>query len=110
MTIKGAMIKSIRFQIRGTVQGVGFRPWIYRLAQQYHLNGFICNTSQGISMEIEGHLHEVENFIQQIQKDPPSNCVITQFQLTDIMPKGFREFKILSSQDDHQHDALVLPD
>jgi len=89
---------------------VGFRPWIYRLAQQLELKGFVRNTSQGVSIEIEGPVGQVENFVQLIRAEPPANCVITQCLLSDIPHKGFNQFQILSSQDENQHEALVLPD
>jgi len=104
------MTKSLHFQIRGTVQGVGFRPWIYRLANQLNLKGFVQNTSQGVAMEIEGPASKVENFVQQVRTNPPAHCVMTQCLITDILPKSFHQFQILSSQDENQHEALVLPD
>ena len=104
------MTKSLHFQIRGTVQGVGFRPWIYRLARQLDLKGFVRNTSQGVCMEIEGPANRVENFVQQVRTNPPAHCVMTQCLITDILPQSFHQFQILSSQDKNQHEALVLPD
>ena len=104
------MIKALRFQIRGTVQGVGFRPWIYRLAHQLDLKGFVRNTSQGALIEIEGPQAGVDDFSRRIHTQLPVHCVMTQCLLTDILPQGFDQFKILSSQDDNQHDAVVLPD
>lgn len=104
------MIKSIRCIIRGTVQGVGFRPWIYRLARQHHLNGFVRNTAQGACIEIEGRQRDLENFLHLIRTPAPAHCVITQCLVTDILPQGFHQFQILSSLDYNQHEALVLPD
>lgn len=104
------MIKSLSFQIRGTVQGVGFRPWVYGLAHQLHIKGFVRNTSQGVAMEIEGQENEVANFVRTVRTQPPAHCVITQCLQTDILPKGYEQFRIISSQDDHQHEAMVLPD
>ncbi len=57
-------MRSLRFQIRGTVQGVGFRPWVYRLAHQLDLKGFVRNTSQGVCIEIEGPKTKVDDFVQ----------------------------------------------
>ena len=104
------MIKSLRFQIRGTVQGVGFRPWIFRLAHQLHLTGFVRNTSQGALIEIEGTETQVEKFVHLIHTQPPALCRFTECLLTDIAPQGFDQFRILSSLDENQHEALVLPD
>ena len=104
------MTKSLRFQIRGTVQGVGFRPWIYRLANQLNLKGFVLNTSQGASIEIEGLDTQVERFIYKIKTELPIHCVMTKCLLTDIPPKGFVQFKILPSLEGERHEAFVLPD
>ncbi len=104
------MIKSLRLQIRGTVQGVGFRPWIYRLANQLQLNGFVRNSAQGAFIEIEGPESQVENFVHLIRTDAPAHCVITQCLISDIPSIGFQQFQILPSQDEDQHEALVLPD
>ncbi len=103
-------MKSLRMDMRGTVQGVGFRPWVYRLAHRLELKGFVQNTSSGSCIEIEGEEKSVEDFIKAIQTQPPVHCVITQCHLTDIKPQGFDQFQILSSHDDHRHGALVLPD
>ncbi|MDE2009645.1 MAG: carbamoyltransferase HypF [Candidatus Omnitrophica bacterium] len=104
------MKKSMSLEVRGTVQGVGFRPWIWRLANQYHLKGFVRNTSQGAFIEIEGAKEEVETFIHKIRSEPPENCVITQCLQSDVLPKGFRQFQILASEDNKAREALVLPD
>jgi hydrogenase maturation protein HypF len=103
-------MKSLRFQIRGTVQGVGFRPWVYRLAHDLELKGFVRNTSQGVCVEIEGPKTKVDDFAYLLKTRPPAHCNITQCQESDIALHGYNEFEILSSQEDNQHDALVLPD
>ncbi|MBF0503682.1 MAG: carbamoyltransferase HypF [Candidatus Omnitrophica bacterium] len=104
------MIRSIRCLVRGTVQGVGFRPWIYRLAAQFNLKGFVRNTSDGACIEIEGASKDVEDFLQKVHGEPPLHCAISQCLLTDIQPQGFHQFQILSSLDRNQHEALILPD
>jgi len=103
-------MKSLRFQIRGTVQGVGFRPWVYRIAHEMELKGFVRNTSHGVCVEIEGPKTKVDNFAYLLKTRPPAHCNFTQFQETDIALHGYHEFEILDSQGDDQHDALVLPD
>ncbi|MBF0570668.1 MAG: carbamoyltransferase HypF [Candidatus Omnitrophica bacterium] len=103
-------MKSLRMDMRGTVQGVGFRPWVYRLARQLELKGFVQNTSQGARVEVEGQEKGIEDFIKTIRTQPPVHCVITQLSFTDIKHQGFGQFQILSSLDDHRHEAFVLPD
>ncbi|MDE2027606.1 MAG: carbamoyltransferase HypF [Candidatus Omnitrophica bacterium] len=104
------MKKSLSLRIRGTVQGVGFRPWIYRLANQLHLKGFVRNTSQGAAIQVEGSKEEVDKFVHKIRTEPPKNCVITQCQQNDCLPQGFQQFQILASQRTEANEALVLPD
>ena len=104
------MRKSLSFQIRGTVQGVGFRPWVFRLAHQFHLNGFVRNTAQGVYMEIEGPENDVAGFVHQIRTEPPVNCVMTECIQMEMVNKGFDQFQIRSSKDEAHHSAIVLPD
>jgi len=104
------MIKSKSFLIQGTVQGVGFRPWVYRLAQELHLKGFVRNTAQGVSLEVEGADNDLAHFINKINTDLPSHCVVTSCQQSDVLPQGFKQFEILPSLNGNKQEALVLPD
>jgi hydrogenase maturation protein HypF len=51
-----------QIEVRGIVQGVGFRPFVYRLAYRFHLHGHVRNTGDGVLMEVEGALQTVEEF------------------------------------------------
>jgi len=104
------MIKAKKCLIRGTVQGVGFRPWVYRLALQYHLKGFVRNTSHGATIEIEGEDRDLQDFVRLIRSEPPAHCHFTKCHFTNIACQGFDQFLILPSLDENQHDALILPD
>ena len=61
-----------RLQVTGVVQGVGFRPFIYRLARRHHLAGWVCNTSQCVEIEIEGPPASVATFIGELQQEAPA--------------------------------------
>ena len=63
------MHNRIRIQITGTVQGVGFRPFIYNLANKYNLKGFCLNDSRGVLIEVQGEL--IDRFIEEIKTSPP---------------------------------------
>ena len=60
-----------RISAKGVVQGVGFRPFIYGLAKKYRLNGWVCNTSEDVKIEVEGDSVSLDFFISAIEKEAP---------------------------------------
>ncbi len=92
------MRKRTRITVIGRVQGVGFRPTVYRYAVELGLVGFVKNTPAGVVTEIEGNEAAVSSFIEQLRKHPPPQARIDQFLVED-MPTGHDgEFRILPSQ------------
>jgi len=65
-----------RILIRGIVQGVGFRPFIYNLANTHSLKGWVLNSTEGVSIEVEGESENLRKFIQQIHEKAPPLAVI----------------------------------
>ncbi len=86
-----------QIEVRGTVQGVGFRPFVYRLARLLSLNGFVRNTPEGVFIEIEGTAERVEAFRARLLSEAPPMARITKIDCTAIPPKGESGFTILSS-------------
>ncbi len=70
-------IRRVRFIVEGTVQGVGFRPFVYLLAQLYELNGFVRNDGQGVIIEVEGPYHIIQTFRSKLVNDLPELATIT---------------------------------
>jgi len=60
-----------KLNITGIVQGVGFRPFIYQLADRYQLNGFILNNTAGVSVEIEGKENAIDAFVKALELELP---------------------------------------
>ncbi len=58
----------VKVVVSGVVQGVGFRPFIYRLAHKHRLAGYVTNTSRGVEIEVEGKEEDIDAFIKAIQK------------------------------------------
>lgn len=58
-------------QVRGVVQGVGFRPFVYKLARTLDLTGYVFNSSSGVTIEIEGGEREINEFLTTLRADPP---------------------------------------
>ncbi len=104
------MIQKVKIIIRGVVQGVGFRPFIYRLAKELGIKGWIINSSQGVFIEAEQTKVTLEKFIQKINKDRPKNSFIQSFEHTWLDAEGFTNFEIRESLEAGSKTALVLPD
>jgi len=96
--------------IRGIVQGVGFRPFVYNLAQSLALSGYILNSSSGVTIEIEGEDSAVEQFLHTLRNSPPPLAQITDIALTGIPVQGELCFAIRDSQTDYCEFVLVSPD
>ena len=65
------MIQRMQIQIQGTVQGVGFRPFVYNLAIQHALTGHVSNNTRGVQIEVEGEATAMERFLYALQGQPP---------------------------------------
>ena len=96
--------------MRGVVQGVGFRPFVYRLAHHYHLNGRVRNTSGSVDIEVEGAGKAVRNFINDLQTKAPPVARIENIKATFHSPRGFTEFQIEPSLSREGQYQLVSPD
>jgi len=100
--------------IQGAVQGVGFRPFIYRLAHEHHLVGWIVNSPSGVELEVQGHAHSVEAFLQELPRKAPPLSLIrsTEVKSCPVLPISEIEadFSIRPSTHSGGISALVLPD
>ncbi len=96
--------------IRGVVQGVGFRPFIFTLAERLGLNGFVGNDSNGCFVEIEGPSQAIVAFGQALRDEAPPLSHIEQISQRDLPPTGERGFRILPSQAQTNAATLISPD
>ena len=90
-------IKRIQCDIRGIVQGVGFRPFVYRIANRFGLTGWVCNTSGGVILEAEGKEADLDAFATAIRSEAPPLAVIGVLEKHDIPPAGGDRFVIRES-------------
>ncbi len=97
-------------QVKGIVQGVGFRPFVYALAQSLSLTGHVFNTSAGVTIEIEGEVAAVDHFLRELSANPPYLAELAGVSVREIEPRGDAVFSILTSQDQLGEFALVSPD
>lgn len=102
--------KHFTVKIRGIVQGVGFRPYIYRLAHSLKLNGIVSNTCKGVVIEIEGDEALLTRFINCIKPNCPPLSNITCIQFKEEKIKNYSNFTIQKSKRDKNNITLVSPD
>jgi hydrogenase maturation protein HypF len=96
--------------VRGIVQGVGFRPFVYNLAGRFGLSGFVFNSSSGVTIEIEGGGSEVENFLRILEQDAPQLAEVEQVTVAEMKAEGSVRFCILESREVRGDFALVPAD
>lgn len=97
-------------EIAGIVQGVGFRPFIYRLATDNHLTGFITNTAAGVYIEVEGAPDAVERFLVRLPQEVPPLARITGITVADCPPANETVFRIVPSRAGEERTVLIAPD
>ena len=101
----------LHVSIQGTVQGVGFRPFVYRLALELGLPGWVLNSLQGVTIEVEGDPATLQAFVHGLEHDKPALSTISSLQTTVLDPVGFTDFEIRHSDDrSGAAGALILPD
>jgi len=100
----------LRLAICGAVQGVGFRPFVYRLARELRLAGWVGNTPQGVLVEIEGVTARTEAFRLRVCSEGPPVARVQSLEPTYLDPVGYEGFDIRSSHLSGARTALILPD
>jgi len=104
------MAKRVRVNINGIVQGVGFRPLVYRYAKRGNLAGWVSNTSEGVVIEVEGNSEKVDDFLKSLKSFPPPQAKITRLSTSLIPPQNDKQFEILPSIVHSQVKTQISPD
>ena len=103
-------MQTYHIHIKGLVQGVGFRPHVYRLALRHGVSGWVCNAMDGVHIEFNAKSLAAKAFFQDIINLAPQNAMITHSDMKSIQPKSFSSFQIVESEDDKEPDLLLTPD
>jgi len=103
-------LRRIQIHVRGIVQGVGFRPFIFKLAQELSLHGYVLNSSAGVTIEIEGSEQALESFGCRLRDDAPPLARIESIEVEALPLYGYSNFVIRESVDDPGKLAPVSPD
>jgi len=97
----------LRVAIQGAVQGVGFRPFIYRLATGMGLVGWVNNSSQGVFVEVEGHPEQLHMFLERIEAERPPRSFIQSMQTALLDPIGYVGFEVRQSDEAGAKTTIV---
>lgn len=99
-----------RIHVSGIVQGVGFRPYVYRLAAEHQLAGHITNTAAGVVIEIQGAAEAVDGFLTLLPEQAPPLAHVVGIEIAEITCNGDGEFRILPSEKSETVRTLISPD
>jgi len=107
---KSPTVSLVNISVKGVVQGVGFRPFIYQLATRHNLRGWVCNTSEDVRIEVEGETRDIERFLRGIRKQSPPLSRIENIAVTLGIPGNNEKFEIRHSITEEGKYQLVSPD
>lgn len=96
--------------VRGTVQGVGFRPFVYRLATELDLAGWVRNSPEGVQIELEGNSDKLRQFTDRLTQEKPVLSHIDSLESTRYPPAGYSDFAVKESVHLGEIEAVILPD
>ncbi len=102
-------VSRLRVVIRGAVQGVGFRPFVFRLAQDLGLKGWVENSAAGVFLEVEAAESAIHECLRRLEAEKPAIAFIQSLEASYLDPAGFESFEIRESSGGEK-TALVLPD
>jgi hydrogenase maturation protein HypF len=100
----------LKLAVRGAVQGVGFRPFVFRLAEELKLAGWVNNSPQGVFIEVEGPRPALEKFLLRLESEKPARSFIQSLESSWLDAIGFEKFEIRESETGGGKTALVMPD
>ena len=100
----------LRLAVRGAVQGVGFRPFVHRLAVSLALRGWVRNGPAGVTIEVEGAPAALREFLLGLEHGKPPRAAIQGIESLWLEPAGLGAFAILPSEQDGPRTSIVLPD
>ena len=103
-------MKRLEIRIKGIVQGVGFRPFIYTLANRYSLKGFVLNDNEGVKIEIEGEDFLIEKFLKNLQDEAPPLSKIEKIIIQELPLVNYTDFTIKPSAGKTEKFVLISPD
>jgi hydrogenase maturation protein HypF len=103
-------LRRLQIRLTGRVQGVGFRPYVYRLATELNLTGSVINTGDGVTIDIQGSADQVDRFLESLQSQLPPHAGIVRRDIADLPTIARSVFRIEDSHSSMSASATVIPD
>ena len=103
-------LERLKVTVRGVVQGVGFRPFVYRLASELGLHGWVLNSAQGVFIEVEGDRPSLQNFLVRLEHEKPPLASIHSLETSFLDSIGYEQFQIRHCNHDGPTTVLIMPD
>ena len=110
MTTNYTTIRIVRIRVNGVVQGVGFRPFVYRLATELGAKGWVCNDSEGVNIHVELLDHLIPVFLHKLRSETPSAALISGIKVQDVQSEQHNSFIIRNSQQQDKLTTRISPD
>lgn len=105
------MIEALDIQVKGIVQGVGFRPFVYRLAKKYLVNGWVLNATDGVFIHAEAESKLLDEFVLELSENPPAASRVEEITLKEVPLEDFDSFEIrFSDAGAVEKTTLISPD
>jgi hydrogenase maturation protein HypF len=104
------MTTACLIRVRGVVQGVGFRPFVYRLAQTYNITGWVLNGPDGVQIHAEGTEQELSGFLHDFRHTTPPAAEVSEVEITAADPGEFSDFSIRESERSISPTVRISPD
>lgn len=105
------MIEALDIRVRGIVQGVGFRPFVFRLAKRYLVNGWVLNDLEGVFIHAEAEPQLLDGFVSELHMNPPAAAVVKEVELAEVSLQDCTTFEIRESEEgDAAESTLVSAD
>lgn len=105
------MVEALDIHVKGIVQGVGFRPFVYRLAKRYLIHGWVLNATDGVHIHAEGEEKLLDEFVLELSEHAPAAAQVTEIELREVPLEPFDDFEIRFSEDEPgEESTFVSPD
>ncbi|XOB63448.1 carbamoyltransferase HypF [Campylobacterota bacterium DY0563] len=103
-------MSAVFIEVKGIVQGVGFRPFVYNLAISNNLNGWVNNDDQGVNIHLEGDISSINSFLTTLENSAPPLSKIDFIQKTKTKEKNYKSFEIIKSENTSNKTTIISPD
>lgn len=108
--MKRPLHQRVQVTVEGTVQGVGFRPFVYRLARELELSGWVTNTRNGVLIEAEGDAGDIESFLRHLKENAPASAMVESMHTSRVPVVDGKCFSIVPSVEAGQRALVIPPD